>query len=71
MIEDQDGETSISWLKSLRRSLEVNQSDPHHRFVQLATVTKQGELAIVPWSIEVDERARSGSAIGAAQRQMS
>ena len=42
-MEDQNIETSISWLTSLKRSLEVNQSDPHHRFVQLATVTKQGE----------------------------
>ena len=42
-MEDQNSENSISWLTSLSRSLEVNQSDPHHRFVQLATVTKQGE----------------------------
>ena len=35
--------TSFDWRKRLKSSIQINQDDPHHRFIQMATVTVQGE----------------------------
>lgn len=33
----------FNWYAAIMRSIELNKSDPHYRFVQLATVTREGE----------------------------
>ena len=34
---------NFNWYTTLERSIELNKSDPHYRFVQLASVTREGE----------------------------
>jgi PPOX class probable FMN-dependent enzyme len=36
-------EEHFYWLTELKRSIQLNQDEPHHRFVQLASVTQNGE----------------------------
>lgn len=35
--------TTFDWLTRLRSSIQTNKDDPHHRFIQMATVTTTGE----------------------------